>query len=56
MNDYLGNGEWWHGEDLDTSGTDMIQDTISAVVWRESKKTLRYFCRYFRWDLIFPFY
>jgi len=26
--------EWWHGKDIDSSGTDMIQCTISAVAWR----------------------
>jgi len=27
-----------HGEDIDSSGTDRIQGTILAVVWREHGK------------------
>jgi len=30
--------EWWHAEDIDSSGTERIQGPILALVWRNHEK------------------
>jgi len=40
-NYYRDDSEWWHGKDIESNGTDMIQGTNSSVLSRAHGKARR---------------